>query len=253
VRPRNAHPDGSKGRAFRGLIVVFFISFINLVGISLTVTALGGLGEWGRWQFIGLFGAIEAASGLASVILPNIWRLPVAEQQTDPGTRVKLAASTILIPHWGGLARTLAGGLLLAGAAYVEGVGAGTVLVVPLLVMLAASLICLSAIVARPGVARPDLDVVQVVLRWGGKEHELQPISMGASVLQVLLGMMTIPAVKLLSPDVLFQPELAPSTAAFALTAAVTALLVALTFALWNPRIDWQAPAGQQREAEKHA
>src|SRR5688500_3351871 len=118
MKPRNAQPQGSKGRAFRGLFVVFLLSFVNLVGISLTVTAIGGLGEWGRWQFAGLFGAVEAASGLASVILPNIWRLPVAELQTDSKTRVKLAASTMLIPHWGGLARTLAGGVLLAGAAW---------------------------------------------------------------------------------------------------------------------------------------
>jgi hypothetical protein len=253
LKPRNAQPEASKGRAFRGLFVVFALSFLNLVGISLTVAAIGGLGEWGRWQFVGLFGAIEAASGLASVFLPNIWRLPVAELQTDPKTRVKLAASAILLPHWGGLARTIAGGLLMAAAAWTEGVGAATLLLLPLLLMWAIIVLAFSAIVARLGVARPDFDVLQVVLRWGGKERELQPISIGASVLQVLMGMVTIPAVKLMPPSMLFQPELAPSYEMFAITAAIAALSSVVTFVLWNPRIDWQAPPAQQREAEKHA
>jgi hypothetical protein len=253
LKPRNAQPQGSKGRAFRGLFVVFVLSFLNLLGISLTVTALGGLGEWSRWQFVGLFGAIETASGLASVILPNIWRLPVAELETDSGTQVKLAASTMLIPHWGGLARTLAGGLLLGAAGWVEGAGVQTLLLVPFLILLAVSTLCLSALVARAGVARPDIDVVQVVLRWGGKERDLQPLSIGASVLQVLMGMLTIPAVKLLPPSVVFQPELAPSPEAFAITAAITAGLAGLIYVLWNPHIEWQAPPPQQQEAEKNA
>jgi len=90
---------GSAGRAFRGLVPVFLLSFVNLVGIIFTVTALGGPAPWSRWQFVGAFGVVEAASGLANVISPNIWRLPVAELQTSGRTNVKLAASALLLPH----------------------------------------------------------------------------------------------------------------------------------------------------------
>ena len=89
-------------KAFSGLFLVFVLSFLSLAGVLLTVTALGGADPWSSWQFIGLFGLIEMASGLGNVIVPNIWRLPVAEVQTRRDTEIKLAASTILgIPHWG--------------------------------------------------------------------------------------------------------------------------------------------------------
>src|SRR5687767_9728842 len=115
--------EGVKSRAFRGLVAVFLLSFLNLAGLLLTVTALGGLGEWSSWQIAGLFGVIEAAGGLANIIVPNIWRLPVAELQTSSRTPVRLAASTILIPHWAGAARSLAGLLLMAVAAWEQGIG----------------------------------------------------------------------------------------------------------------------------------
>ena len=97
--------DGGKrrsGRAFRGLALVFVLSFLNLTGVLLTATVLGGIAPWSSWQFIGMFGVVEAASGLANVVSPNIWRLPIAELQTSRRTDVKLAASALLIPHWGG-------------------------------------------------------------------------------------------------------------------------------------------------------
>ena len=101
-------------RAFRGLALVFVLSFVNLVGVIFTAAALGGVEPWTGWQFVGAFGVIEAASGLANVISPNIWRLPVAELQTNERTDVKLAASALLLPHWGGLARFGAGLVCLA-------------------------------------------------------------------------------------------------------------------------------------------
>src|SRR6185312_23811 len=96
-------------RAFSGLALVFALSFVNLVGILVTATALGGIAPWTRWQFIGMFGVVELASGLANILSPNIWRLPVAELRTSKRTDVKLAASALLLPQWGGLARTGAG------------------------------------------------------------------------------------------------------------------------------------------------
>jgi hypothetical protein len=247
--------DGSSGRprAFRGLALVFALSFLNLVGVILTVAALGGLAPWSRWQFIGLFGVIELASGLANVISPNIWRLPVAELETSKRTDVTLAASTMLLPHWGGLARAAAGLVCVVLAAWQEGVGPTSAALVPLVLALAWSVLAVSAVLARAGVARPDLDVVQFVVRWGRREKEGPPVSIGASVLQFLLSILTIPAVKLLPPTVLYQPEIGPSREALLIVLAVSAALIVPVYLLWWNRIELTAPAEQQREAEEHS
>jgi hypothetical protein len=239
-------------RAFRGLALVFVLSFVNLVGVLVTAAIVGGVAPWSPWQFIGLYGLIEVASGLANVVSPNLWRLPIAEQETSSRSDVKLAASTLLIPHWGGLARAGAGFVLLALAAWHEGVGPPTVLLVPLVIAVAISILALSAVLGRAGVARPDVDVVQFGVRWLGRERKLAPISIGASVLQFLLSIVTIPAAKLLPPSVLYQPELGPSTGALVATLAVTAALVALVWLVWAGRIAMRAPREQQREAELH-
>jgi hypothetical protein len=241
------------GRAFRGLALVFLLSFVNLVGVIVTAAALGGVAPWSRWQFIGVYGVIEAASGLANVISPNIWRLPVAELQTSARTDVKLAASALLLPHWGGLARFAAGLVCLVLAAWQEGVGPATAALVPFTLALAWSILALSAVLAWAGVARPDIDVVQFVVRWGRRENEVPPISIGASVLQFVLSIATIPAVKLLPPSVLYQPELGPSAAALMVTLGAMIALTVLVYLLWSDRIEVKAPAEQQREAEEHS
>ena len=245
--------DRRSGRAFRGLALVFVLSFVNLVGVIFTAAALGGVEPWTRWQFVGAFGVIEAASGLANVISPNIWRLPVAELQTGKRTEVRLAASALLLPHWGGLARFAAGFVCLALAAWQEGLGPASVALVLFVLALAWSILAVSAVLARAGVARPDLDVVQFVVRWRRREQETPPVSIGASIFQFLLSISTIPAVKLLPPSVLYQPELGPSLDALLAALAVSAALVVLVWVLWAGRVELHAPAEQQREAEQHA
>jgi hypothetical protein len=221
--------------------------------VILTATALGGIAPWSRWQFIGIYGAIEAASGLANVISPNIWRLPIAELQTSGRTDVKLAGSALLLPHWGGLARSAAGLVCLGLAAWQEGLGAATAGLVPFVLALAWAILAISAVLARAGVARPDVDVVQLVVRWGTREKELPPISIGASVFQFVLSIVTIPAVKLLPPSVLYQPELGPSAGALLLALGASAALAALVYLLWFGRIEVEAPPEQQREAEEQS
>ena len=248
-KPTNA----SGGRAFRGLALVFVLSFVNLFGVLVTVTALGGLSPWSRWQFIGVFGVIEAASGLANVLTPNLWRLPVAQLETSVRTDVKLAASAMLLPHWGGLARCIAGLVCLVLAGWQEGVGTATLGLAPLLLALAWVVLAVSAVVARAGVARPDLDVVQFVVRWRRRESQLTPLSIGASILQFLLSIATIPAVKLLPPSVLYRPELGPSPAALLITLALSAALAALVHLSWSGRLASEAPREQQQEAEENA
>jgi hypothetical protein len=249
---RNGSKQGSD-RAFRGLALVFVLSGVNLVGVLVTAAAVGGVEPWTRWQFIGMYGAIEVASGLANVISPNVWRLPIAELQTSRRTDVKLAMSAMLLPHWGGIARSLAGLVFIALAAWHEGVGAVSLALVPLVLALAWAILAISAVLARGGVARPDLDVVQFVIRWGRREKELAPISLGASVFQFLLSIVTIPAAKLLSPSVLYQPEIGPSGTALLVTLGVSVALGAFVYLTWFGRIEVQASAEQQREAEEQA
>ena len=241
------------GRAFRGLVLVFLLSFVNLVGIVATVTALGGVAPWSRWEFVGAFGALEAASGLANVLSPNIWRLPVAQLQTADRTDVQLAASALLLPHWGGLARCGAGVVCLGLAGWQQGLGPGSLALVPFLLAIAWSILAISALLARAGVARPERDVVQIMVRWGGRVRELPAMSIGAAIFQFLLSIATIPAVKLLPPSVLFGPELGPSARAVLVSAAVSAVLLGLVYVLWSGRVALAAPAEQQREAEEHA
>ena len=241
------------GRAFRGLALVFLLSFLNLIGLFLTVTALGGVAPWSRWQFIGAFGVLEAASGLANVISPNIWRLPIAELQTSKHTDVKLAGSALLLPHWGGLARFGAGLVCMAVGAWQNGLGPASAALVPFLLALAWSVLAISALLARAGVARPDIDVFQLIVRWGRREKELPPVSVGASVVQFLLSIATIPAAKLLPPSVLYQPELGPSMEALLVALALSVVLLGLVYVLWSGRIEVHAPREQQREAEEHA
>jgi hypothetical protein len=241
------------GRAFRGLALVFVLSFLNLFGLILTLTALGGAAPWTRWQVVGVFGITEVASGLANVISPNIWRLPIAELQTGERAPVRLAASAMLLPHWGGLARAAAGLVCVGVAAWQTDLGPATLGLIPLVVALAWVVVAVSALLARVGVARPDLDVVQFVIRWRRREQEATPISIGASVFQFLLSIITIPVAKGLSPSVLYRPEIGPSPALLVACLGLAALLVPAVLLAWRGRLGLAAPAAQQREAEQHA
>ena len=166
---------------------------------------------------------------------------------------MKLAASTLLLPHWGGLARCGAGVVCLAIAAWQEGLGPASIGLVPLVLALAWSIVAISAVLARAGVARPELDVVQFVVRWRRRENELTPISIGAAALQFGLSIMTLPAVKLLPPSVLYQPELGPSRNALLVALGLSIALLVRRALLWAGRIELHAPAEQQREAEEGA
>jgi hypothetical protein len=141
----------------------------------------------------------------------------------------------------------------LALAGWNEGVGPATAALVPFLLALAWIVLALSGLLARAGVAWPERDVFQLVVRWGRSESELPAVSLGASILQFLLSIATIPAVRLLPPSVLYQPELGPSAAALATSVLLSLLLVVPLYAAWSGRIGVEAPREQQREAEEHA
>ena len=78
-------------------------------------------------------------------------------------------------------------------------------------------------------------------------------MSIGASILQFLLSIATIPAVKLLAPSVLYRPELRPSLGALLVSVALSIALLALVAVLWRGRIELKAPQEQQRDAEQNA
>lgn len=249
-----AAQSSTSPRPLRGLLLVFLLSFINLLGVFVTIMALGGFDAWTVTQFIGLFGLIEVGTGLAFIVGPNIWRLPVAEANTSERTQVRLAASTLLIPHWAAGAKAAAGVPLVIVAAVREGVGPATAGVLPLALMIFVIVMALSILMARFGVARPDLDVLfLVVKRPRRKDYELPGFSLGASFMQLITQMGALPAVKLMPPSIMYQPEFGPSVDLLAATALTTILLSVSAYLVWRGRITWRAPREQQREAEANA
>lgn len=244
----------SPPRALRGLIVGLLFSLVNLLGAYLTVAALGGLGDWTPWQFIGLFALLEVGTGLGFIICPNIWHLPVAEANTSDRTRIQLAVSTTFIPHWAAGAKALAGFALLAGAAASEGVGPATAGLPVLIVCILAVVLGLSLVFARLGVARPDLDVLFIIFRRPGREdYALPGISISASFVQLVVNVGAYPAVKLLPPSALYRPEVGPSPAVLTWAAVVATAVLLAAYLAWRGRMRWRAPAEQQREAEEFA
>jgi hypothetical protein len=238
-------------RATRALVATFILSFVNLVGAFVALSLLGGVEPWTDRQFVGLFGLIELSMGLGYLFAPNAWRLPVAEANT-PRTEIRLAASTVLIPHWVALAKAFGGVMMLGYAAAGEGIGPAT-LGMPLVVtLIAIGFLTLSVAVARIGVARPDLDVLFVTVRRpGSKGFELPGFTITGMSMQLLSNFGILPAVELLEPSVLYQPELGPSPEALLWTGLAAAVLCAAAWFAWRGRITVRAPREQEREAER--
>ena len=238
-------------RAARGLVATFVLSFVNLIGGFLALNLLGGLEPWTDRQFVGIFGLIELSVGLGYLFAPNTWRLPVAEANTSDRTKIRLAASTILIPHWIAAAKAL-GGAVMLGYAATEGIGLATLGLPLAVVFITIAFLALSVIVARLGVARPDLDVIFVTIRRpGGKAHELPGVTITGMTMQLLSNFGVFPAVELLKPGTLYRPELGPSPELLLATGAAAALLSVVAWLAWRGRITMRAPREQEREAEK--
>jgi hypothetical protein len=237
----------------RGLVLGLSISFMNLVGLFFMLLLLGGLGDWSTMQFVGAFGIFEIATAIAFLFCPNVWRMPVIQSELG-NTDVKLAASTVFIPHWAGGAKAIAGGACLIAAARSEGLSEATLGLLPFVVLVAALVVAISVAAARYGTARPDLDVVRFVIRRPGKEDvELPGISISASTLQIVLGAFTLPTVKLLPPETLYRPEVGPSAEFLLGVTLATLVSVAAALFAWRGRITRTAPRPQQRKAEEPA
>lgn len=239
-------------RAIRGLTLGLALSALNLLGGFLAIMALGGLGEWTGWQFIGLFGVLEVSTGVAFIVGPNIWRLPVAEANTSDRTKIHLAATTLFIPHWAAGAKAAAGFVLVILAAWNEGIGPASAGVVVFAAFVVATVVGISLVAARWGVSHPDLDVVFMEIRRPGREtYALPGFSIGALLVQFVLNIGIFPAVKLLPPTVLYRSAIGPSLAVLFVSAAIAAMAVGAALWTWRGRITWRAPAEQQREQEE--
>ena len=240
-------------RAFRGLALSLGFSLLNLAGLVFTAQSLGVIGRWSAGQFVGLFGLLETALGLASVVLPNIWHLPVTEVDTSRHTRVEVAVTSVFVPHWGGIARMIAGLVLLMVFGAELQLGPEALLVAPVVIALALLVLAVSLIAARLGVARPDIDVIKFTVDWIGRKKELPGISLGASIVQFLLGISTLPIADLLAPSILYDPRLAPSPELTLVVVAAAAVTSALALLLWRGRMTWNAPPEQQQDIEENA
>src|SRR3954466_14749225 len=103
-------------------------------------------------------------------------------------------------------------------------------------------------LVARLGVAHAGTDVVQFLVKWRGETHELRPLSIGASLLQFGLGIMTLPIANLLSSKTLFDPGLRLQPLLFVAVLVLTLAMCALNAIVWQGRFAMRAPREQQVE-----
>lgn len=241
-------------RAFRGLALGLSLSAINLAGAAVALWSFGGFSGWSQAQFIGLFGVLEIATGAVSIFGPNIWRLPVAQAQTSPRTDVRLALSTILIPHLAASAKLIAGLAMVVYALAEEGASPASAGLVALSGLLAIAISAGTLALARIGVEWPTVDVWSLTIHRAGHEDlPLPAFSLTSLLALFLINIGIFPAVKLLPPGVLYQPEMAPSAAVLAWTGAIAVALVAGALAAWHGRLSLRAPREQQREAEAAA
>jgi hypothetical protein len=239
---------------FRGLALGLSLSVLNLVGLFLTLLLLGGIGEWTRMQFVGIFGLFEIATGIAFIVCPNVWRLPVFEAETSDRTSIRLTASTLFIPHWAGGAKCIAGIFMVGAAFNTEGVSLASAGLVPFVAMTAVFTVAVSIAVARWGVAKPELDVVHfVVKRPSRKDIALPGISITAATIQIILGTFTLPVIKLVSPEAFFGDAFAATPEALAWTAAGTSVATLVALWAWRGRISMDAQREQQELAEEPA
>ena len=239
-------------RAVGGALLAFSLSFVNLAGALLAISALGGLEPWSDRQFIGLFGFVELSIGLAYTVAPNVWRLPVAEANTSDRTKIRVAVSTLLIPHWIAAANLLGGVVMLTYAAIGEGLVPASLGLPFAVAFISGGFLALCLMAARLGVARPDLDVFFIVLkRPAHEDQELPGLSFSGVVMQALSNLGVFPTVALTSPAIFYRPEIGPSPVFLLVTGLASALFAALAWLCWRGRITWRAPREQQREAEK--
>lgn len=224
---------------FRQFVVGITLTVFNLFGALLTLAAIGGRGDWTVWQFFGLFGLLEWATGIAIVLGPNVWQLPI-KRALDMDADIKLDLRALLTPHWAPGVKAVGGFVIMCAAAVHEGVGLATPGILVEAALIVVSCMAASVLIARWGVARPDLDVLHfIVKRPTHRDRELPGISIGAMFVQLIINVLTIPATKLFGPSALYQPELGPSLGLLGGSAAFAGILTAAALLAWRGKIRW--------------
>jgi hypothetical protein len=118
---------------------------------------------------------------------------------------------------------------------------------------MAITIIASSIVIARAGVARPDLDVMQFIVRRTSGDMPVPPISVGASLVQFVLSIAPLPLVKVVPPSAFYRPEIGASWQTLVGAAVVAVASLVAAGLSWRGRLDVQAPREQQREAEEFA
>ena len=239
---------------FRGLAIGLSLSVLNLVGLFLTLLLFGGIGEWSNMQFVGIFGVFEIGTGIAFIVAPNVWRMPVFEAETSDRTTIRLTASTLFIPHWAGGAKCIAGAVMVIAAFTTEGASFASLGILPFAFFVGVFTVAVSIAVARWGVAKPQFDVIHIVVKRPSRDDIALPgMSLTAASLQIVLGTFTLPVIKLVSPGAYFGDAFAPTPTALAVSAAGALLSTLVALLVWRGRISMEAPREQQELAEEPA
>src|SRR5437870_8804891 len=110
------------GLALRSAALLAF-SVANFCLVYLTARFLGGLAGWSFSQFAGLYGVFEASFGLANIVAPNFWVMPVARLSLPHEDAVVLRLADLRAIHWDGTGRMLAGAAFVSWSAARSGWG----------------------------------------------------------------------------------------------------------------------------------
>jgi hypothetical protein len=229
---------GSKRRSdARKAVAVFGLSFLTLAGVLLTVVGLDSLGDWTEWQFVGLFGLLEAGAGLGSVYAPNFWLIPV--RHGWPGGEGRhLGLRELKVPHFSAAGRIAAGATMLAGATVHEGSGPATLSVALPLAAVAGVLLAASALVARWGLANAGVEIFQVVIRRAAGDVALPHLAIGASLVQFAFTVLAIPLVRIVPTGALYGPEVRASAGFVAVSLAIVGAFGIAAVAAWRGRLE---------------
>jgi hypothetical protein len=213
------------------LCLIYVLALANFAGILVTANALGSSAAWTTSQFAGLYGWIETSTGLGNVYAWNFWQISQNAERMHGRARFDIVRFK---PHWQGLARGLAGITLMLWAAVENGVRPASLWFLPYTFLLVATLFCISALFARVSIAWPELDIIRLRAHWRNRDHDLPPLSIATSVLQLWLTVLALPLVGVLAPGALFQPRFAPATTVGLVTGGLALAMIVLFSAVWR-------------------
>ncbi len=240
--------QGRRGFPWRPCLATFILSLFNFGAVYLTAEALGGTNGWTSAQFAGLYGWIDASTGLGNVYAWNFWQISQHAERMHGRARFDV---TIFHTRWEGFARALAGLTLVVWAGVDSGISAATLWLVPDTMLLVMALFCFSGVLARVSIAWPDIDIIHITVQWRGRELVLPPLSIATSFLQLWLTVAALPIVATLPVRQLYSPAIAPSTGIGLVTTGLALLTFAMFMACWRSEAVRNADKAVDQVADK--